>query len=113
MSQRAPTIDVLRNIEQENVTAIALVDDNGALLGVLGSAEIRKIVLSATRAVISDRVMRFPTAQTTLLTCDDTTTLAEIMKTFVIEKVGKVFVVDEKGVPLRIITLSDIIKYIC
>eukprot|EP00013_Stygamoeba_regulata_P028216 CAMPEP_0177652176 /NCGR_PEP_ID=MMETSP0447-20121125/12969_1 /TAXON_ID=0 /ORGANISM="Stygamoeba regulata, Strain BSH-02190019" /LENGTH=304 /DNA_ID=CAMNT_0019155361 /DNA_START=64 /DNA_END=978 /DNA_ORIENTATION=- len=107
-------IEGFRKMVRSQVLGLAIVDDEGRIVGSLSSSDVRGLTPAKLKNVILPvpeylrNVTGAPAAHP--ITCTAHDSLEEVMLKAIAGKVHRVFVVDASQKPIGVITLSDIIK---
>ena len=109
----APIEDAQRLILDYNVSGLPVVDEAGALVGVvsqtdfmhLGNPDIQSLIHNKSSGMRVGEVMSRPAVNVTL-----TTSLAEAARTMVDERVHRVVVVDDHQRPIGVLSPMDYVK---
>jgi len=95
-----------------NPSALAVIDEYGKLMGTLSVSDVRGVPLNNIQDTLQMSVRDFltQTNQKEQVTCVPDSTLSEVMKSLVDNQVHRVWVVDQGGKPIGVVTLTDIIR---
>jgi CBS domain-containing protein len=103
--------DVLRLLDNSNLNGLSVVDHAGKLVANISVSDLQYVVdknldnLLATVEQFLERVPRRP-----LITCSPTATLMDVIDKLAEAEVYRLYVVNEDGEPIAVITLTDIIN---
>lgn len=112
-------MDAFCIMDDKEMSAVGIVDNNGQLIGNLSASDLRGITVSEFE-FLADPVMDFlamrkskpshVNAEISVISCSVQDTLEDVMKLLVTNKVHRVYIVDEKQLPVGVVTLTDILK---
>jgi len=106
-------IDALRMLGCAVVSAVAIVDDDGKLVGSLSAADLRGLTESTVSWLHTLPVMEFLQRQHGLVrppvTCDHKATLKTVVKFMTDNRTHRLWVTDN-GVPDGIVTMTDVLR---
>ncbi|GMM51433.1 AMP-activated serine/threonine-protein kinase regulatory subunit [Starmerella bacillaris] len=109
--------EVVRQLSNIGVSALPVVDDQYRLLNMYEQFDVLGLVKANghgdLRMTVGEALMRRPEDFPGVHTCRLTDTLSDIMEIVRRTRLLRLFVVDEEGKLKGIITLSDILRYIC
>lgn len=112
----APFIDTLETLYRNRITGLALVDQEFRLSGNISASDLRGISPSSFDYFLGSTLQFLVKGRKGDIVppkaVDDETTLEEILKTFVQNKVHRLYVNDQNGRPHAVVTLGDIIARI-
>jgi len=104
-----------QSIRLHEVNALAVIDDNGKLVGTLSGSDLRGLshdkVTNVMLPVAEFLKLQHQTS-TVPVTCKSTDTIKSVVERLVAEKVHRVWMVDENQHPKGVISLSDIALYV-
>ncbi len=95
-----------RKMLENQITAVAIVDPTGKIIGCLSSSDIGRV-----RSIedLKKSIAEFAADQWQPITVVRSNTLSHVLDLFIRHKVHRVFVVDEHSKPLTVISLCDFI----
>lgn len=99
--------DAIRTLVEKNITGLPVVDDNGAIVGIISEKDMLQLLYN-----IEDKpgsVEDYMTGEVVSFTPEDS--LTDIAESFINNHFRRVPIVD-KGKPVGIISRRDIIEYI-
>jgi CBS-domain-containing membrane protein len=102
-----------KKIHQDGVSAVAVVGDDGRLVGEVSAADLRGLNRERLSDLTKPVIMFLKSSKGDLtkpLTCHGKFTLSQVMAGIIRSKAHRVWVVDEDDVPIGVITLSDILS---
>jgi CBS domain-containing protein len=108
-------VDAFKVLKVCRVTGIALLNDDGTLMGSLSSSDLKKIH-SSTKWIsrlfqpVSTFVQYYARGKKEPLSVNGDHTVVQVLKKFVKNKVHRLFVIDEKNEPVGVISMTDMIK---
>ncbi|CAG8455613.1 11077_t:CDS:2 [Diversispora eburnea] len=106
------TLTAFKKIHQVGVSAVAVVNDDGSLVGEVSAADLRGLN-SDRLSDLKKPVIAFLTSckgdLIKPLTCHGKFTLSQVMSGIIHSKTHRAWVVDEDDIPIGVITLSDIL----
>ncbi|EDQ91682.1 uncharacterized protein MONBRDRAFT_31131 [Monosiga brevicollis MX1] len=113
------TIDAFKMLRDKEVSAAPVVAENGAIIGNLSVRDIRgaltgKRVFAALHKSVTEYIAcnapdRERSEMLPAITCSSQTTLGEVISKLAVSRIHRVYVVDASGLPIRTITLSDVL----
>ncbi|CAG8683741.1 5828_t:CDS:2 [Funneliformis caledonium] len=106
-------LTAFRKIHQDGVSAVAVVEDDGRLVGEVSAADLRGLNRERLSDLKKPVIMFLKSCKGALikpLTCHGKFTLSQVMAGIIRSKVHRAWVVDEDDVPIGVITLSDILS---
>eukprot|EP00727_Mastigamoeba_balamuthi_P000885 m51a1_g10794 hypothetical protein (298) ;mRNA; r:51904-53477 len=113
-----PAIDIFRLMDNKHISGVAVLGPAGQLVANTSSRDLKlflrnprrsTLLLSATEFLAQ---LRSDGAETPVVTCAETETLAQAMGKIAAGNVHRVYVIDARGAPKRVVTLTDIMRYI-
>lgn len=111
-----PVIDVIHLLAQHLVSSIPIVDDQGKLVNVYEAVDVLALVKGGMYTdldlSVGDALLRRPEDFEGVHTCTLNDRLSTIMDTIRKLRLHRLFVVDEQGRAVNVITLSDILNYL-
>lgn len=112
-----PLKEVVIQLSQSCVSALPVVDENNKLQNMYELYDVLTLIkgngYGDLNLTVGEALMRRPQDFEGVLTCRGTDTLSDIMETIRRNRLLRLFVVDDEGVLEGVITLSDILRYIC
>ncbi|GBC02461.1 hypothetical protein RclHR1_04640004 [Rhizophagus clarus] len=106
-------LTAFKKIHQDGVSAVAVVGDDGTLVGEVSAADLRGLNRERLSDLTKPVIMFLKSSKGDLtkpLTCHGKFTLSQVMAGIIRSKAHRVWVVDEDDVPIGVITLSDILS---
>lgn len=111
-----PVIEVIHLLAQKSVSSIPIVDEQGKLINVYESVDVLGLVKGGMYTdldlSVGDALLRRPEDFEGVHTCTLNDRVSTIMDTIRKSRLHRLFVVDDQGKLLSVITLSDILNYI-
>jgi CBS domain-containing protein len=114
-----PAIEVFRLMDNKHISGVAVVDGSGVITANTSSRDLKLFLRNPRRGILSLPVAEFlsqlrqaGTDTAAVVTCHDTETLAQAMGKIASTNVHRIYVLDPKEAVQRVITLTDIMKYI-
>lgn len=111
-----PVIDVIHLLTQKSVSSVPIVDEQGKLINVYEAVDVLGLVKGGIYndlvLSVGDALLRRPEDFEGVHTCTLNDRLSTIMDTIRKSRLHRLFVVDEQGKLVSVITLSDILNYI-
>ena len=111
-----PVIEVIHMLTEKQVASIPIVDESGKLINVYEAVDVLALVKGGMYTdldlSVGDALLRRPEDFEGVHTCTMNDRLSTIMDTIRKSRLHRLFVVDEDGKLVSVITLSDILKYI-
>ncbi|CAG8838348.1 25876_t:CDS:2 [Gigaspora margarita] len=101
-----------RKIHQDEVSAVAVVNDDGSIVSEVSAADLRGLNRERLSDLKKPVIMFLVSCKGTLIkpfTCHGKFTLSQVMAGILTSKTHRAWVVDEDDVPIGVITLSDIL----
>jgi len=95
------------------VHALAIVDENGVIVGTLSSADLRGFTHEKLGNILLP-VLEFLKAQGTHrapVVCEPSISIKEVVALMINEKVHRVWLVDDDNKPVGVVSMTDIILY--
>ncbi|KAG9292003.1 hypothetical protein G9A89_017902 [Geosiphon pyriformis] len=102
-----------RKIYQDGVNAVAIVNDDGVLVGEVSAADLRGLNRERLSDLKKPVIIFLDLCKGGLIkphTCRPRFTLSQVMSGIMLKKTHRAWVVDEDDVPIGVITLSDILS---
>jgi len=113
----SPLKEVVTTLSQLGVSALPVVDEHGVLSNMYELYDVLTLIkgngYGDLDMTVGEALMRRAEDFEGVLTCRGSDTLSDIMETIRRSRLLRLFVVDERGVLEGVITLADILKYIC
>lgn len=113
----APLKEVVIKLSQSCVSALPVVDENNKVQNMYELYDVLTLIkgngYGDLNLTVGEALMRRPPDYEGVLTCRGTDTLSDIMETIRRNRLLRLFVVDDEGTLKGVITLSDILRYIC
>lgn len=111
-----PVIDVIHLLTQKSVSSVPIVDEQGKLINVYEAVDVLGLVKGGVYndlvLSVGDALLRRPEDFEGVHTCTLNDRLSTIMDTIRKSRLHRLFVVDDEGKLVSVITLSDILNYI-
>jgi CBS-domain-containing membrane protein len=123
VNRKQTTIEALKVITDNKISAVAIVDDEGKLVGNLSASDLKGLIKLSNGKFSGDffTPLRLPVgdflskiremhgkSKTFILTCTPTTKLKEVVQLLAKEHVHRIFIVDTHNKPCGIVSLTDI-----
>jgi len=103
-----------KTIRQNNVYAVGVVDENGKLVANLSASDLRGLKKEQLDSLTKPNFIQATNFKNKkLVTVSSKDTLFDCMNLMAENKVHRVWVVDPKGHPLGVVTLTDCIRAFC
>jgi CBS domain-containing protein len=116
VSSVTPAFRAFESVQKSSKGAVAVVDDEGAIVGCLSASDLKKIspILSNLLQPVADFLAPVRKGQERspdwVITANTNTTMKDLVNTMTREKVHRVFVVEASGKPKSIVSLTDIVR---
>jgi CBS domain-containing protein len=111
-----PVIEVIHLLAHKSVSSVPIVDENGKLTNVYEAVDVLGLVKGGMYTdldlSVGDALLRRPEDFEGVHTCTLNDRLSTIMDTIRKSRLHRLFVVDDEGKLVSVITLSDILNYI-
>lgn len=116
VSREQPLKEAFELIKSKDISAVAVTDADGAIKGVVSARDVRLVATSAKLYkllnmpisvyldVVSDG------AENSAITIKPNATLGDVIQALVSSRIHRIFVVDNSGRPLRVVSLRDVIR---
>lgn len=101
--------DALARLAEENIGAVVITDQEGALAGILSERDIVRELATAKQDVLGGPVSRVMTAQ--VKTCSPTTNTDELMQVMTERRIRHVPVVEDGRKLVGVISIGDVVKW--
>ena len=113
MNENSRALDVFRTMQLDDNLAVPLVDNDGKLTATLSSSDLRGLRNYQFKSILSPAiefllVYRGPAARR-CVTCTEEDTLNDVITKLVMNRIHRVWVVNDKYQPIGVVTLSDVI----
>eukprot|EP00824_Muranothrix_gubernata_P001978 TRINITY_DN1231_c0_g3_i1.p1 TRINITY_DN1231_c0_g3~~TRINITY_DN1231_c0_g3_i1.p1 ORF type:complete len:322 (-),score=59.93 TRINITY_DN1231_c0_g3_i1:516-1415(-) len=112
----APTTEAFKLMAQSRVSAVAVVNDTGMLVGNVSAHDVEtlhhdfsRLYLSVAQFVSKTRREREHVPDEVVSTCRPHSTVREVVETMLRTGVHRVYMTDEQAQPLCVISVSDIL----
>ncbi|CAG8640348.1 6743_t:CDS:2 [Ambispora leptoticha] len=105
-------LTAFRKIYEDKVNAVAILNDEGMLVGEISAADLRGLNRNRLNDLKKPVIMFLNTCKGGLikpLTCRQRYTLSQVMSGIMLSKVHRAWFVDDDDIPIGVITLSDIL----
>ncbi|CAG8474673.1 326_t:CDS:2 [Paraglomus occultum] len=105
-------LTAFRRIHQDRVNAVAVVNDDGSLVGEVSAADLRGLNRERVKELKKPVIAFLKSCKGALiepLTCSAKFTLSQVMAGIIRNKTHRAWLVDDDDVPIGVITLSDIL----
>jgi len=119
VTSNTPAIETFRLMDNKHISGVAVVDEKGCVIANTSSRDLKNFVKSPRRSTLLlpiakflDEVRKDGLVEAPVVCCSPEDTLAHAMVAIATTNVHRVYVVDESKKPLRVITLTDVMKYI-
>ncbi|MDX2266094.1 MAG: CBS domain-containing protein [Hyphomicrobiales bacterium] len=99
--------DVIRALAAKKIGALVIVDDRGAVAGIISERDIVRLLASHPAGVLAEPVARHMTSP--VMTCTEASTMDEVMQQMTNNRFRHMPVV-EKGQLAGLISLGDVVK---
>lgn len=115
-TMNTPVIEVIHLLAHKSVSSVPIVDEHGKLTNVYEAVDVLGLVKGGIYTdldlSVGDALLRRPEDFEGVHTCTLNDRLSTIMDTIRKSRLHRLFVVDDEGKLISVITLSDILKYI-
>ncbi|EER30975.1 nuclear protein SNF4 [Candida tropicalis MYA-3404] len=115
-TMNTPVIEVIHLLTEKSVSSIPVVDDQGKLINVYEAFDVLSLVKGGMYTdldlSIGDALLRRSEEFEGVHTCTLNDRLSTIMDTIRKSRLHRLFIVDDEGKLISVITLSDILNYI-
>lgn len=115
-TMNTPVIEVIHLLTEKSVSSIPVVDDQGKLINVYEAFDVLSLVKGGMYTdldlSIGDALLRRLEEFEGVHTCTLNDRLSTIMDTIRKSRLHRLFIVDDEGKLISVITLSDILNYI-
>lgn len=115
-TMNTPVIEVIHLLAHKSVSSVPIVDEFGKLTNVYEAVDVLGLVKGGMYTdldlSVGDALLRRPEDFEGVHTCTLNDRLSTIMDTIRKSRLHRLFVVDDEGKLISVITLSDILKYI-
>jgi len=105
------TLTGYRRMTQSQLSALAVVNDAGAVVGTLSASDLRGVLADQIPAKVQLALSEF-LPKTHPVTATPTTQVGEVMTQMLTAKVHHVWIVDSAQKPLYCVSISDLIEYL-
>ena len=112
-------IDTFRLMDNKHISGVAVVDASGCVIANTSSRDLKIFIKSPRRSTLLLPIAKFleevrkdGLVEAPVVCCSPEDTLAHAMVAIATTNVHRVYVVDASKKPLRVITLTDVMKYI-
>jgi len=119
VSSTTPAIETFRLMDNKHISGVAVVDANGCVIANTSSRDLKNFVKSPRRSTLLlpiakflEEVRRDGLVEAPVVCCSPDDTLAHAMVAIATTNVHRIYVVNSEKRPLRVITLTDVMKYI-
>ena len=119
VSATTPAIETFRLMDNKHISGVAVLDAAGAVVANTSSRDLKHFVRSPRRSALLLPIADFLAAvradaavEAPAVCCTPDDTLAHAMAAIATTNVHRVYVVDPAHHPLRVITLTDVMRYI-
>jgi len=111
-------VEAFHLMAERNITGVAVVDTDGTLFSAISAKDIKELDWSSpfkrlyTSSLEYIQAVRDHDVNETMpiIYCHPETTLEEVIKKLTILRIHRIFIVDDKRLPVGIISLGDVIK---
>ncbi|ODV70545.1 CBS-domain-containing protein [Hyphopichia burtonii NRRL Y-1933] len=115
-TMNTPVIEVIHLLAHKSVSSAPIIDDQGKLINVYEAVDVLALVKGGMYTdldlSVGDALLRRPEDFEGVHTCTLNDRLSTIMDTIRKSRLHRLFVVDDEGKLISVITLSDILQYI-
>lgn len=115
-TMNTPVIEVIHLLADKSVSSIPIVDENSKLINVYEAVDVLALVKGGMYTdldlSVGDALLRRPEDFEGVHTCTMNDRLSTIMDTIRKSRLHRLFVVDDQGQLVSVITLSDILNYL-
>jgi len=113
ISSQHSALEGFRRMYRQGVTAVAVVDDNGAIVGNLSSSDSRDLDLDNINICVYEQVLSYLKKCNRIrpiVSCFPNAHLETVLQQLIEGQVHRVWVVDDKYVPVGLITMTDVLR---
>lgn len=103
------TLLAYRQMVQDDLLALPVVDSNGSLLGNLSSSDLRGLTIENAKSVLSPVSEFLNLGTRPVISCKATTSLKNVVEQLLNNKVHRVWIVDDESKVVGVVTLTDLI----
>jgi len=114
-----PAIETFRLMDNKHISGVAVVDEKGCVIANTSSRDLKIFVKSPRRSTLLlpiskflEEVRRDGVAEAPVVCCTPDDTLAHAMVSIATTNVHRIYVINAERRPIRVITLTDVMKYI-
>jgi CBS domain-containing protein len=121
-SSSTPTIEVFQKMEKNNLSGIAVLNEDGKIIGATSGADLKAFLKFAENASLDLSIMQFLNmirqeslrATVPVLVCENSTSLGTVISKLAATREHRIFVIDngKSFKPIKVISLSDILSAI-
>jgi len=116
----AKAIDVFRLMDQNQRSGVAVVDEHGILVGNTSGQDLKLFIETPSVSVLQVPIMQFLNqirnlnidAVVPVITVNTKDLFSLVVSKLAATRVHRVFVVDDKFQPIRVISISDILRWV-
>ena len=119
VTSTTPAIETFRLMDNKHISGVAVVDASGCVIANTSSRDLKNFVKSPRRSTLLlpiaqflEQVRRDGLVEAPVVCCSPEDTLAHAMVAIATTNVHRIYVVNAEKRPLRVITLTDVMKYI-
>lgn len=111
-------IDTFRLMDNKHISGVAIIDNSGHTVANTSSRDLKLFVKNPARGILTRNItdflkeLRQNGEETPVITCTEDDTLADALFKICSSNVHRIYVLDSKGFTQRVITLTDVMKYI-
>jgi len=116
------TIEAFQQMERSNLSGIAVLNDDGQIIGATSGADLKLFLQFSVRASLDLTIMQFLNmirqeslrATVPVLVCEETSTLGAVIAKLAATREHRIFVIDSSKSfkPIKVISLSDVLAAI-
>lgn len=120
VANSTPTIEVFQKMEKNNLSGIAVLNDEGKIIGATSGADLKLFLQYTVRASLDLTIMQFLNiirqeslrATVPVLVCEASSTLESVIAKLAATREHRIFVIDSNKSfrPIKVISLSDILS---
>eukprot|EP00475_Leptophrys_vorax_P014616 TRINITY_DN2090_c0_g1_i2.p1 TRINITY_DN2090_c0_g1~~TRINITY_DN2090_c0_g1_i2.p1 ORF type:complete len:146 (-),score=45.28 TRINITY_DN2090_c0_g1_i2:28-465(-) len=122
VQNNVPTIEVFQLMERNNLSGIAVLNDEGRIIGATSGTDLKLFLQFSVRASLDLTIMQFLNmirqeslrATVPVLVCEETSTLGSVVAKLAATREHRIFVIDSNKSfkPIKVISLSDVLAAI-
>jgi len=113
VDSKSMVLKAITTLYENKVTALAIVNDDGTLLGNFSASDLGTLTVENFSTKIKEPVSKFiDVEKQEVIAVSESTSMGDIVKILADKKIHRVWIIDAEERPVGLVSLSDIMKFL-